>query len=108
MNDITCASVSPNMAASCRLSGFVTYFCTSNRFSRPFRCRFEKTARDHDLFRFPWPPLLTSVFSMEYGPEEKIIYNRWPFQSPMPTHSPKEDPQLEEGVVGGELEACLI
>lgn len=38
------------MAASCRLSGFVTYFCISNRFSSPLRWRFEKTARDHDLF----------------------------------------------------------
>ena len=64
----TCASVSPNMAASCRLSGFVTYFWTSNRFSSPFRWRLENTARDQDRFRLEWCPRVTSSFRIEYGP----------------------------------------
>lgn len=47
--------MSPRLAASWRLSGFVMYFCNWNRFSRPFRCRLLNTARVHDFFRFPAP-----------------------------------------------------
>ncbi len=50
----TCASVNPNMAASWRLSGFVTYFWTSNLFSSPFLCRCENTALDHERFLLGW------------------------------------------------------
>lgn len=50
VNSITCASVRPKVAASCRLSGFVMYFCRENLLSKPFRCRELKTALDHDLF----------------------------------------------------------
>ena len=60
----TWASVSPRVAASCLRSGLVMYFCSWNRFSRPLRCKLEKTALDHDLLRLaalellPLPPPL--------------------------------------------------
>lgn len=50
INNITCASVKPKVAASCRLSGFVMYFCSENLLSKPFRCNELNTALDHDLF----------------------------------------------------------
>lgn len=50
INHITCASVRPKVAANCRLSGFVMYFCRENLLSKPFRCKELKTALDHDLF----------------------------------------------------------
>ena len=59
--------MSPRVAASCLRSGLVMYFCSWNRFSRPLRCKLEKTALDHDLLRLaalellllppPLPPL---------------------------------------------------
>ena len=54
-NDPTWASVRPRLAASSLLSGLVIYFCIWKRFSNPFRCRWENTARVHDFFRFPFP-----------------------------------------------------
>lgn len=50
INRITCASVRPKVAANCRLSGFVMYFCRENLLSKPFRCSELNTALDHDLF----------------------------------------------------------
>lgn len=48
--------MSPKVAASCRLSGLVMYFCSWKRFSRPLRCRLENTALDQDLFLLLDPP----------------------------------------------------
>jgi len=59
--------VRPSIAASCFLSGLVTYFCISNLFSRPFRCRLENTALDHDRFRlYVWG--IVSFVRTAYGP----------------------------------------
>lgn len=48
----TCASVSPKRAANFLRSGFVMYFCIWNWISKPLRCNWLKTARDHDRLRF--------------------------------------------------------
>lgn len=56
------------MAASCFLSGLVTYFCISNLFSSPFLCRLENTALDHDLFLL-YVCGIVSFVRMAYGPE---------------------------------------
>lgn len=57
----TWASVSPSVAANCRLSGLVIYFWSWNLFSKPLRCRLEKTARDHERLRLLDPPLTTEA-----------------------------------------------
>lgn len=58
------------MAASCFLSGLVTYFCISNLFSSPFLCRFENTARDHDRFLlYVWG--IVSLVRTAYGPKRQ-------------------------------------
>lgn len=46
----TWASVNPRVAANCRLSGFVMYFCNWNLLSNPFLCKLLNTALDHDRF----------------------------------------------------------
>lgn len=65
---LTCASVSPSIAASCFLSGLVTYFWISNLFSSPFLCRLENTALDHDLFLL-YVCGIVSLVRTAYGPE---------------------------------------
>lgn len=64
---LTWASVRPSMAASCFLSGLVTYFWISNLFSSPFLCRLEKTALDHDLFLL-YVCGMVSLVRTAYGP----------------------------------------
>ena len=72
------------MAASCRLSGLVTYFWTSNLFSNPFLWRLENTARDQDRFRLgcdaddPWWWFWASELpSTEYGPVGNRKHNTY-------------------------------
>lgn len=55
---LTCASVRPKRAANFRRSGFVMYFWIWNWISRPFRCNWLNTARDHERFRFEFPLLV--------------------------------------------------
>ena len=65
---LTCASVSPSIAASCFRSGLVTYFWISNLFSRPFLCGLRNTALDHDLFLL-YVCGIVSLVRTAYGPE---------------------------------------
>lgn len=46
---LTWLSDKPSIAASWCLSAFVRYFCTWKRFSSPFRCKLENTARVQGL-----------------------------------------------------------
>ena len=46
---LTWLSDKPSIAASWCLSAFVKYFCTWKRFSSPFRCKLENTARVQGL-----------------------------------------------------------
>ena len=55
---LTWLSDNPSMDASWWRSAFVKYFWSWNRFSRPFLCRFENTARVQGLLGFlgfGWP-----------------------------------------------------
>ena len=46
---LTWLSDKPSIAANWCLSAFVKYFCTWKRFSSPFRCKLENTARVQGL-----------------------------------------------------------
>lgn len=79
------------MAASCFLSGLVTYFCISNLFSSPFLCRLENTALDHDLFLL-YVCGIVSFVRTAYGPErhEEDVMSKL-----------KEEQKLERALTAG-------